>query len=205
MKKLRSVLKKFAMIIPIYRVIEETRNTPAPVTLGTWFFQKVIGINREAYWPMHFTSKVGCAHNILAGLYTAPGLSPGCYIQGIGKISIGDYTLIGPNVTIISANHDLYDNRKHIQEEVHIGKSCWIGSGAVILPGVKLGDFTIVGAGSVVTRSYVEGYAVIAGNPAREIKKLEKQKCIQMQYPKNYFGYIPEDKFFAFRKKHLSV
>ncbi len=193
------------MMFPLLRVIEETRNTPAPVTLATWFLQKVIGINREAYWPMHFTSKVGCAHNILAGLYTAPGLSPGCYIQGIGKIFIGDYTLIGPNVTIISANHDLYDNRKHIQEEVNIGKCCWIGSGAVILPGVKLGDFTIVGAGSVVSRSCESGYAVIAGNPAREIKKLEKHKCIKFKYQKNYYGYIPENQFQAFREKQLSV
>jgi acetyltransferase-like isoleucine patch superfamily enzyme len=49
--------------------------------------------------------------------------------------------------------------------------------GAIVLPSVKLGDFTIVGAGAVVTKSFPEGYCVIAGNPARIIKQLNKTEC----------------------------
>jgi acetyltransferase-like isoleucine patch superfamily enzyme len=48
---------------------------------------------------------------------------------------------------------------------------------AVILPSVRLGDFTVVGAGSVVTKSFNEGYCIIAGNPATKIKSLDKHKC----------------------------
>jgi acetyltransferase-like isoleucine patch superfamily enzyme len=57
-------------------------------------------------------------------------------------------------------------------KDVVIGNKCWIGMNAMILPGVHLGDNTIVGAGSVVTKSFPEGNVVIAGNPAKLIKKL---------------------------------
>ena len=73
---------------------------------------------------------MGDPSNIFCGIETSPGLSPGNYIQGMGKTYIGDYTQIAPNVGIISANHELEDNRKHIIEDVYIGKYCWIGMGA---------------------------------------------------------------------------
>src|SRR5690606_9314562 len=93
-------------------------------------------------------------------------------------VEVGDYTNIGPNVSIISANHDFTNNRVHIPASpVRIGKHCWIGAGAAVLPEVVLGDFTIVGAGAVVTRSFEEGYCVVAGNPARVIKTLNKETC----------------------------
>jgi len=60
--------------------------------------------------------------------------------------------------------------------DVYIGDYCWIGANAVILLGVHLGPHTIVGAGSIVTKSFPEGYCVIAGNPAKIIKKLEKRE-----------------------------
>jgi acetyltransferase-like isoleucine patch superfamily enzyme len=53
----------------------------------------------------------------------------------------------------------------------------WVAMGAIILPGVKLGDFTTVGAGAIVTKSFPEGYCVIAGNPAKIIKHLDKEAC----------------------------
>ena len=58
--------------------------------------------------------------------------------------------------------------------KIIIGQGCWIGMNSVILPGVVLGEKTIVGAGSVVTKSFLEGYCVIAGNPAKKIKDLNK-------------------------------
>jgi len=187
------------------RIIRETRHTQTPITLKMWFRQKVLGKNRTAYWPVHSSSVVTGARNIYAGIETAPGYMPNCYIQGIGKIYIGDYTQIGPNVGIVSANHDLYDNRKHIPEEVRIGKYCWIGMGAIILPGVTLGDFTVVGAGSIVTSSFPEGHCVIGGNPAKLIRPLEPEKCVQHKSTYEYNGYIPAAEFDAFRKSHLTV
>jgi acetyltransferase-like isoleucine patch superfamily enzyme len=138
---------------------------------------------------MHFSSVVSGVDSIKIGIGTAPGLSPGCYIQGIGGIEIGDYTIVAPNVGIISANHLLHDYSKHIKKGVIIGKYCWIGMNSTVMPGVNLGDHTIVAAGSVVTKSFIEGYCVIAGNPARIIKKIEKTSCIESKNKYLYKGY----------------
>lgn len=190
---------------PFTRCIYETRTTQTPITFKYWFFQKILGINRRAYWQVHFSSVVTCPENVIAGIETSPGMMPGCYIQGIGKIYIGDYTQIAANVGIISSNHDLYDTNKHIVSTVKIGKYCWIGMNSVILPGVELGDFTIVGAGSVVTKSFKEGYCVIGGNPARVIKTLERDKCIGYESQYKYNGYIPNHKFDKIKAKKLAL
>jgi len=204
MKRLIRKLYLFILRI-ICPICYKTRNTAAPITLKALFFQKVLRINGKAYWPMHFTSTVSGVKNIKIGIGTAPGLSPGCYIQGIGEIEIGDYTIIAPNVGIISANHDIYDNKLHIKKKVKIGKYCWIGMNSVILPGVELGDWVIVGAGSVVTKSFPEGYCIVAGNPAKIVKKLDRCKCIEYKNKYEYYGYIPKEKFEKFRRKYLNV
>ena len=90
-----------------------------------------------------------------------------------GNITIGKGTWIAQNVGIITTNHDLVNPDEHAEaKDVYLGEHCWIGMNSVILPGVILGDHTVVGAGSVVTKSFPEGYCVIAGNPAKKIKDL---------------------------------
>jgi len=183
----------------------ETSYSQTPVKFKMWFYQRVLGFNKEAYWPMHFTSIVTGVKNIYAGIDTSPGYMPGCYIQGIGKIYIGDYSQISSNVGIITANHDIYDTRKHEVKSVVIGKYCWIGMNSMILPGVELGDFTIVGAGSVVTKSFSEGYCIIAGNPARVIKKIDKEKCKPFKNDYEYHGYLNTHEFNEYKDKYLNV
>jgi acetyltransferase-like isoleucine patch superfamily enzyme len=99
---------------------------------------------------------------------------PGCYFAAYGKIIIGKGTWIGPNVGLITANHDLYYlSKNQAAKPISIGRNCWIGMNSVVLPGVTLGDHTIVGAGSVVTKSFLDGNQLIAGNPAKVIRCLE--------------------------------
>ena len=90
-------------------------------------------------------------------------------------ITIGDYTLIGPNVQIYTPQHPMEYMERRITQEyaypVTIGKDCWIGGGAIICPGVTIGDRCIVAAGSVVTRD-VPDDSLVAGNPAVVKKKL---------------------------------
>jgi acetyltransferase-like isoleucine patch superfamily enzyme len=167
--------------------------------------QKVLGFNKKAYWPVHFTSRISSPENIYAGVDTCPGYMNSCYIQGMGKIYVGDYTQVAPGVGIISSNHDLYDSRIQQTGEVRIGKYCWLGMHSVILPAVVLGDFTIVAAGSVVTKSFPEGHCVIGGVPAQKIKDLEPGKCIPFKNEIEYNGYIRKSKFEAFRLKKLKV
>ena len=197
--------EKFICLFPYFKFIKETKNTQTPIRFSTWFNQKILGKNRFAYWPVSTQSIVTNPQNIYAGIETSPGYMPGCYIQAIGKIYIGDYTQISANVGIVSANHDLYDNRSHLIEEVRIGKYCWLGMGVLVMPGVVLGDYTIVGAGSVVTRSFPEGFCVIAGNPAKMIKPIDKEKCVFHKSQFEYCGYIPKNKFEQFRKRYLNV
>lgn len=204
-KAIKRTFWKVLSVIPVTKVFHETRFTQTPVTFRIWFFQKILGFNKNVYWPVHFSSIVGSYRNIYAGIDTSPGYSPGCYIQGGGKVYIGDYTQIAPNVGIISSNHDLHDSRKKVAGQVVIGKYCWIGMNAVILPNVILGDFTIVAAGAVVTKSFSEGYCVIGGNPAKILKTINKEKCIPFFNDHEYNGYIKKDKFEKFRRNKLNV
>lgn len=205
-KLLKAALWYLIKTIPFTRPIYETRNTQTPVTFSLWFMQKIIGFNRQVYWPVHFSSIVINHKNIYAGVETCPGYMPGCYIQGNGKIYIGDYSQISANVGIISANHDLFDNRKHSSTTtVTIGRYCWIGMNSVILPGVDIGDFTIVAAGSVVTKSFPDGYCVIGGNPAKVIKTIPRSDCVEHKSTYEYHGYIPKNDFDKYRAKYLFV
>ncbi|WP_416867065.1 MAG: acyltransferase [Imperialibacter sp.] len=137
-----------------------------------FFYQKVLRINSEVPFMVHYTSIV--SQTVKLGKNVAPYFanSGHCYIQGINGIVIGDNSIFAPGVKIISANHSKTDFTKHDKSlgPIIIGKSCWIGANAVILPGVHLGDNVIVGAGSVVTKSF-ESNLVVAGNPAKIIGK----------------------------------
>ena len=95
----------------------------------------------------------------------------GCLMMAAGGITIGDETQIAANVQLISNNHDLDDRNVITCKPINIGKRVWIGAGATILPGVTIGDNSVVGAGSVVTKD-VPADTIVAGNPAKFIKKI---------------------------------
>lgn len=139
------------------------------------FMQKIIGINRTVPFPVSFGATVLGWENIEFDRNNINIFQkPGNYYQATkAKIYIGKDTFIACNVGIITANHDLDDLTKHSSgKDVVIGANSWIGLNSVILPGVVLGEHTIVGAGSVVTKSFPEGNCVIAGNPAKKIRDL---------------------------------
>jgi len=139
-------------------------------------WQKFFGFNRHIPWPVSPFIVISSAENIIFhpdDINNFRGF--GNYYQNFSaKIIIGHGTYVAPNVGIITANHDLRNLDRHLPgRDVIIGENCWIGMNSVILPGVVLGPRTIVGAGSVVTKSFPEGNCVIAGNPAKIIKKLD--------------------------------
>ena len=158
------------------------------------------------YWPKEKTCLVTHPRKIYVGKQSIVG-RPGCYFGGLGTIHFGDYVRMGPNVGILSSNHDLYNRDINIPEPVVIGDYCWIGMNSLIMPGVTLGPSTIVGGGSVVTHSFPDGYVVIAGNPAKIIKFLDKEK-VKKECPHHefeYYGYVSKEKFEHMRQKYIDV
>ncbi len=92
-------------------------------------------------------------------------------------IYVGDYTMFGPNVTVATAGHpilpELREKGYQYNAPVHIGKNCWIGAGAIILPGITIGDNVVVGAGSVVTKD-LPSDVVAVGNPCRVLRNVNE-------------------------------
>ncbi len=94
-------------------------------------------------------------------------------------IYVGDHTMFGPNVTIATAGHpispELREQGYQYNLPVHIGKNCWIGAGALILPGITIGDNTVIGAGSVVTKD-IPTNVVAVGNPCKVLREIGEKK-----------------------------
>jgi maltose O-acetyltransferase len=100
-----------------------------------------------------------------------------CIILDVTGVVVGDHARVGPGVQILAADHPR-DPQVRLQglesgRPIHIGRNVWIGGGALILPGVTIGDDVIIGAGSVVTNDVASG-TTVAGNPTRELRRRQK-------------------------------
>lgn len=92
-------------------------------------------------------------------------------------IYVGDYTMFGPNVTVATAGHPILPElRKEAYQynaAITIGKNCWIGAGAIILPGITIGDNVVIGAGSIVTKD-IPSNVVAVGNPCKVLREVNE-------------------------------
>lgn len=93
-------------------------------------------------------------------------------------IYVGDYTMLGPNVTLASAGHpilpELREQGYQYNMPVRIGKNCWLGAGVIVLPGVTIGDNVVIGAGSVVTKD-IPSNVVAVGNPCKVLREVNER------------------------------
>ena len=123
----------------------------------------LVGQNARIEAPFH------CAYGVNITLGADVYLNAGCTILDTAAVSLGAQTLLGPGVHIYCANHHKDSVKRaaglEIAVPVRIGARVWIGGGAIILPGVSIGDDAIIGAGAVVTRDVASGKSVV-GNPA---------------------------------------
>lgn len=139
------------------------------------FMQKIIGYNRKIPFPVSHRNIIGDYKNLNFHIDDLNNFQNfGNYFQNYyGNITIGKGTYIAPNVGIITQNHSKSNLDEHESaKDVLIGEKCWIGMNSMILPGVEIGNNTIIGAGSVVTKSFIKGNYVVCGNPAKVVKEL---------------------------------
>ena len=204
MKAIKNIIK---LLIPFYNSYLKSASTPVHnQSFGNYLKFRIIGKCGKlgGYYPIHPTCTIANIRKVYVGC-NATIARPGCYIQGAGTVYVGDYVQLGPNVGILSANHDLYDQRKFKESPIVIGDYSWIGMNSVITAGVTLGTRTIVAAGAVVTKSFPDGYCVLAGVPAKIIKYLDKEEFKPWHMENEYYGYIPKKEFESKRKKYLDI
>ena len=133
--------------------------------------QDLFGAGGDTVWlqpPFH------CDYGSNIHLGTRVFFNFNCVVLDVCEVHIGDYTLFGPGVQILTPLHP-FDARLRREREfgkpVHIGADVWVGGGALILAGVRIGSRAVIGAGSVVTRDIPDG-VFAAGNPCRVIKQV---------------------------------
>lgn len=114
-----------------------------------------------------YGSNIDCGDNVYFNM--------NCVVLDVMKVKIGSHVLFGPGVQVYTATHPL-DWQQRRKEEyakpITIGDDCWIGGGAVICPGVTIGNRVVVAAGAVVTKDIPDD-TLVGGNPAKVIRKLE--------------------------------
>lgn len=115
-----------------------------------------------------------CGKNIIIGKNVF--INSGCHFQDQGGIVIGDNTLIGHNVVIATLNHNIAPDKRAslIPASIIIGNNVWIGSNATILPGVTIGDNSVIAAGAVVTKA-VPSDVIVGGVPAKIIRHINPE------------------------------
>ncbi|MCH4009686.1 sugar O-acetyltransferase [Companilactobacillus sp.] len=154
-------------------LVQELNSIPHTIDETRKIVSEIIGekIDDSVEIRLPFQTDFGANLHIGKNVY----INNGSMFTDMGGIYLDDNVLIGPNVTIASVNHHIEpDQRRNlVLKPVHIGKNAWLGAGVIVTPGVTIGENAVVGAGAVVTKD-VEKNTIVAGVPAKQIKKIEE-------------------------------
>ena len=169
------MIKQYIKKTKIGKSLQNYLRIPLRLRFINWFIQRFIYRTPNLHFSLHFASRITHADKLIISESAKFSLAHkvGCYLECSNGVEIGEGTIIAPGVKIISANHDFDNYNNHRKEEpVRIGENCWLGANCIILPGVKIGNRVIIGAGSVVTKSFPDN-CIIAGVPAKIIRMLD--------------------------------
>lgn len=157
--------------IKICMELNNTYHSPEDICA---LMSELIGKPVDETFVMFPPFSTDCGKNITIGKRVF--INSGCRFQDQGGITIGDDTLIGHNVVLATLNHSIAPDRRKdmVPKPIIIGKNVWIGANATILPGVTIGDNSVVAAGAVVTKN-VSKNTVVGGIPAKILKTIEKE------------------------------
>lgn len=180
-RSIGSRLRQFGLgrcvLVSLYYIV--AKNLPSSSSPGGKLFQAIrVYLARRLLKASGEGLRVARNANFGSGLRVSVGhncgLAEGLYI--LGDVEVGDDLMLGPDVVMISYNHNYSDAKIPMRTQgvsasrpIVIGNDVWIGMRAMIMPGVHVGSHSIIGAGSIVTRNVPE-WAIVGGNPAKIIK-----------------------------------
>jgi len=166
-EELLSLRIKARTIFEEYNKTSVTESEKRKELLAKLFGKELDGVYIEPNFKCDYGINISAGKNLYINF--------DCVILDVAKVTLGDNCFIAPQVGIYTATHPINAEERisglEYGKPVTIGNNCWIGGHAVINPGVTLGDNVVVGAGSVVTKSFGSN-VVIAGNPAKVIKTI---------------------------------
>lgn len=136
--------------------------------------QMLAEVGKGCYIEPPFYANWG-GHHVHFGNYVYANFGLTCVDDT--HIYVGDCVMFGPHVTLATANHpilpELREKAYQYNKPIHIGRNCWLGSGVVVVPGVTIGENTVIGAGSVVTKD-IPANVVAVGNPCHVLRPISE-------------------------------
>ncbi len=150
------------------------RFTPSKLSIFRYWrvaLVRVFGGNVDWTASLHPSAKIEYPWNLSMGKNSSLGAHSWTYAMTV--ISIGDNTCVGNDVYLLTGSHDVHSsNFSLVTKPIKIGNGVWVATRAMVLPGVVIGDMAVVAAGTILSKN-VNNYEIVAGNPAKFIKKRE--------------------------------
>ncbi|MGE5707325.1 MAG: sugar O-acetyltransferase [Bacteroidota bacterium] len=165
--ELKAERKRARRLTRLFNETTEEEESKRAEILGALFGRMGAGCEIEPPFRCDYGGNISLGEGVFMNF--------GCIILDVCPVVLGNHVLVGPGVQFLAATHPLSPSVRSSGLEsgapITVGDRVWIGGGAILLPGVTIGEGSVIGAGSVVTRSIPPG-VVAAGNPCRVIKEL---------------------------------
>jgi len=165
-----------SLLLECYLKIQKYNTQPVPPDKIGAAIEDITGKEQDPRTVVIFPFRCDLGINIDLGKDVIVNYN--CTFLDTARITIGDHTKIGPGCNFVTAVHpkDYMERRTHIVrgDPITVGEDCWLGANVTVFPGVKIGDRSIIGAGSVVTKD-VPADSIYAGNPAKSIKNAQNE------------------------------
>jgi len=189
--KIKRAIKK---VIPFINEYRRVCGLVFPISYVTFLLHKLHITERDVYWYKPNTCWVGMPKRIYVGKNSSVGRTNN-FFQAYGGIYIGDFVQFATRVSLLTSNHDIYNQYKSHHAPIKIGDYCWLGMNTSVLAGVELGPRTIVATGAVVNKSFPEGFCILGGVPAKIVKKLDSTLFNKKDYEREFYnyGYLPAE------------